>query len=200
MQFILRSRFDADNKWAHWPLLYLIIIKQQWQKSITKLTLNRRARKMMPQYNAMFPLCGELSSYKNELDKLGIKSIPFQYSCLPLLGSGKVDLRIELHQCLFISTWIGTVWLPCLLSRGQQVTHQRWIWGWSWQIMQVKGSILVLKQEGKRHQKPKWGITCPTERPDVLQFLKRNPWNYRCFWCWFNESSYLWARSLHFIL
>ena len=56
----------------------LIIIKQQWQKSMTKLTLNERAREMIPQYNAVFPLCEEISCYISKFDKLGTKWIPFQ--------------------------------------------------------------------------------------------------------------------------
>ena len=35
---------------------------------------------------------------------------------------------VSSHQCLFASTWIRMVWLPCWPPRGQQVSHQRWIW------------------------------------------------------------------------
>ena len=35
----------------------------------------------------------------------------------------------EPHQCLLTGTWRRMTWLLCLLSRGWQVWHQRWIWG-----------------------------------------------------------------------
>ena len=46
-----------------------------------------------------------------------------------LWGSSMVDPGLEPHQYLCASMCIEKVWLPCRLPRGQQVLHQRRIWG-----------------------------------------------------------------------
>ena len=67
------------------------------------------------------------------------------------------------HQCLFASTWMRMAQLPCWQPRGQQVSCQRWIWGfhcahWSkgW-CTQVRGSTLALKPRADITRSPKQG-------------------------------------------
>ena len=63
--------------------------------------------------------------------KVGSK-VPSRHSSVgraPVLSHAVSQWHNRSHQCLFTNTWIGMTWLPCSPLRGQQVSHQRWIWG-----------------------------------------------------------------------
>ena len=63
-----------------------------------------------------------------------------------------------------------------------------------------EGIHLGFETQGRRYQKSKWGITGPIERPDVLQFLKTNPCNYRWFYSDLMKVATYERESLHLIL
>ena len=89
-------------------------------------------------------------------------------------------------QCLFASMWTTMANLPCLLSRGQQVLHHRWIWGFC--FMQVtkhasEGIHSGFDNQSRRNQKSKTGVLVdPQKRAGLLQicFKRKNP-NWRDF-------------------
>ena len=53
--------------------------------------------------------------------------------------------------------------LPCWPLYSQQVSHQRWIWG-SHRRENTQGIKSGLETQGRCHQSPKQGISCPTKR------------------------------------
>ena len=76
------------------------------------------------------------------------------------------------------STGIKKARLPCWLSRGQQVLHQRWIWGiHCTQAMKhtSEGIHPGFETQGRRHQKSKRGVSVALQkdRCPLKKFLKR---------------------------
>ena len=88
------------------------------------------------------------------------------------------------------STWSKSAQVQCLLPKGQQVLHQRWIWGiYCTQATKhaSKGSSLALKPWADITR----GIGGPTKRTNVLQKLKIK---HCCQWFWHKKSvPYTWV-------
>ena len=87
--------------------------------------------------------------------------------CFTLWGSGMIDPGLVTHQCLFTSTWIEMTWLSCWSPKGQQVSHQRWIWGFC--CMQVMNHVSKVihpdfETQGRCHQKSKTGVSVPDKK------------------------------------
>ena len=78
------------------------------------------------------------------------------------------------------STWIEKAWLPCWLLRGQQVSHQRLIWGihctqmtkhtknapWSWNTGQRKGLAAMLAAKRSAGVAPEVNLRNPLHTDD----------------------------------
>ena len=77
------------------------------------------------------------------------------------------------------SAWIETAWPPFWSPRGQQVSHQRWIWGICCRQLTKHISKGIhpgfetqgKSHQGKRHQRS--NISGPTKRADVVQTFKK---------------------------
>ena len=92
------------------------------------------------------------------------------------------------HKYMDVATW-----LPCLLLKGQQVSHKRWIWGiHCMQVMKHASegiTTLALKPRADVTRSLRQGYQWPTKRTYVLQifFKKSCDWpsptrcHFRCF-------------------
>ena len=92
----------------------------------------------------------------------GIVQSAERLSCLTLWGGAMVDPRLKPHQCLFASMRISTAQLP----RGQQVSHQRWIWGFccTQATKHAREGIQPgFETQGDITISPKQGISGPTK-------------------------------------
>ena len=72
-------------------------------------------------------------------------------------------------------------WLPCFLSIGQQVSHQRWIWGIHCvqaRMHTSNGSTLPLKHRPDVTRSLKQGYQWSHERTCVLQKFKKKKWSH----------------------
>ena len=94
------------------------------------------------------------------------------------LGPGhKFELQLwpRCHQCLWIrltaaSMWVKVAWLSCRLSRGRQVSHQRWIWGMARRQESMQASPPWLWNPGQMSPEVQnRGISGPTKRTCVLK-------------------------------
>ena len=89
-------------------------------------------------------------------------SIAQSLECLPGLTceavARMINPSLELHQCLLTRMWMRMAQLLCWPPRGQQVSHQRWIWGFCCSTKHVsKGIHPGFETKGRCRQKSKTG-------------------------------------------
>ena len=98
-------------------------------------------------------------------------------------GSGMLDPGLELHQCLYVCKYMGWKHLGHgNWPRGQQVSHQRWIWGiHCMQAITYTNERMhpSFKTQDRHPKKSKTGISGPTKMTDVFQ-KRRIQRQWRC--------------------